>query len=142
MNNDEMVARQILILGRKIKQRRNLHIQDLNLTTGQADALKYFADHPGRTIAMFKDYQEITHQTARVIVQHLVKLGVVVLTPNPADGRAKLVTVTALGTKKRAQLSQHGWQTSRELFTDFTPAEQQQFLALLRRANVNLERNE
>ncbi|VDG17817.1 MarR family winged helix-turn-helix transcriptional regulator [Lactiplantibacillus mudanjiangensis] len=139
MNNDEMIARQLLVLARKIKQRRNLHIQDLNLTTGQADALKYFADHPNQTIAMFKDYQEITHQTARVIVQHLVTLGVVTLAPNPNDGRAKLVVVTPLGLTKRAQLNEHGWRTSEELFAGFTAEEQQQFLALVRRANANLE---
>lgn len=140
MDQDEMVARQVLKLARKVKHRRNLHIKDLDMTTEQADALKYFADYPNSTIAMFKDYQEITHQTARLIVQHLVKKGLVILQPNPADGRAKLVAVTAAGIAKRTRLKQHGWKTSAELFKGFTAAEQQQFLALLGRANANLER--
>jgi len=139
MFDDDMVARQLLQLARRIKQRRNLHIQDLNLTTGQGDALKYFAEHPNQTIAMFKDYQGITHQTARVIVQHMVALGVVTLTANPQDGRSKLVVVTPLGSTKYDQLSEHGWRTSEELFAGFTATEQHQFLALARRANANLE---
>ena len=139
MNDDEMIARQLLQLARRIKQRRNLHIQDLNLTTVQGDALKFFGDHPNQTITMFKDHQGITHQTARVIVQHLVNLGVVTLAPNPNDGRSKLVVVTPLGLTKYTQLNKHGWQTSAELFVGFTPEEQQQFLALVRRANTNLE---
>ena len=140
MNEDEMIARQLLQLARRIKQRRNLHIQDLNLTTVQGDALKYFFDHPNQTIAMFKDYQGITHQTARVIVQHLVHLGIVTLAPNPKDGRSKLVVLTPLGFAKYDQLDKHGWQTSEELFAGFTPEEQRQFLTLVRRANANLER--
>lgn len=139
MIDDDMVARQLLQLARRIKQRRNLHIQDLNLTTGQGDALKYFVEHPNQTIAMFKDYQGITHQTARVIVQHMVALGVVTLTANPQDGRSKLVVVTPLGSTKYDQLNEHGWRTSEELFAGFTTAEQHQFLALARRANANLE---
>ncbi|WP_125763311.1 MarR family winged helix-turn-helix transcriptional regulator [Levilactobacillus mulengensis] len=139
MIDDGMVARQLLQLARRIKQRRNRHIQDLDLTTGQGDALKYFAENPNQTIATFKDYQGITHQTARVIVQHMVALGVVTLTANPQDGRSKLVVVTPLGLSKYAQLTKHGWQTSEELFAGFTAAEQQQFLALAQRANANLE---
>ncbi|WP_057877432.1 MarR family winged helix-turn-helix transcriptional regulator [Levilactobacillus paucivorans] len=139
MNRDDMISRQLLQLARRIKQRRNFHIKNLNLTTEQGDALRYFAEHPQQTVAMFKDYQGITHQTARVIVQHMVTAGVVELVPNPDDGRSKLVIVTSLGATKYAQLDQHGWQTSKELFAGFTPAEQQQFLALARRANANLE---
>lgn len=140
MNQDDMITRQLIQLARRIKQRRNLHIQDLNLTTSQGDALRYFYEHPHQTIAAFKVYQDITHQTARVIVQHMVRLGVLTLTPNPNDGRSKLVGVTPLGKRKYNQLDQHGWQTSAELFAGFTPEEQQQFLELARRANANLER--
>lgn len=140
MNNDEMVSRQILQLARRIKQRRNFHIKDLNLTTEQGDALAYFVEHPHQTVAMFKDYQGITHQTARVIIQRMVTAGILTLVPNPDDGRSKLVLVTSLGLVKYSQLDKHGLQTSDELFAGFTPEEQQQFLALIQRANANLER--
>lgn len=140
MNKDDMISRQLLQLARRIKQRRNLHIKNLNLTTEQGDALRYFTEHPHQTIAMFKDYQDITHQTARVIVQHMVTAGVVTLVPNPDDGRSKLVVVTSLGLTKYDQLDKHGLLTSKELFAGFTPKEQQQFLTLAQRANANLER--
>lgn len=140
MVNDDMIARQLLQLARRLKQRRSLHLKDVDLTTDQWDALKYFVEHSHSTIAMFKDYQGITHQTARVIVQRMMTAGVVTLESNPNDGRSKLVEVTPLGLNKYAQLRKRGWQISEELFAGFTPAEQQQFLALARRANDNLER--
>lgn len=139
MDNEDMIARQLIQLARKIKQRRNLHIKDLKLTMGQGDALKYFGDHPNRTISMFKSDQSVTHQTARVIIQHMVQTGLFTLVRNPEDGRSKLVNLTKLGSIKYKQLNAHGWQTSSELFKGFTSAEQQQFLTLARRANANLD---
>lgn len=141
MNDDELVARQIVIFGRKIRHQRNLYVRTLDLTSEQADAIRFFGDHAGKTIADFSGRQEITHQTARVVVQRLVQKGLLVLTPNPADGRAKLVSLTAAGQVKHTALKHHVWQTSQKLFANFTPAEQQTFLTLLRRADENLERN-
>lgn len=42
MNHDEMVARQVLILARQIKRRRNQHLRTVGLTTEQADALTFY----------------------------------------------------------------------------------------------------
>ena len=88
MNHDEMVARQVLILARQIKRRRNQHLRTVGLTTEQADALTFFTDQPGRTVTAFKTYQEITHQTARMIVQRLQTRGYVQLVVSPTDARA------------------------------------------------------
>lgn len=137
-----MVAREVLKLARKLTQRRNRHLRALDLTTEQADALMFFDDHPGSTMTAFKAVQGITHQTARLIVQRLVKRGLIVLVPAPEDRRFKRVIVTAAGHAKREQLLQHGWQTSAALFARFTPAEQQTFLKLLKTANENLESSE
>lgn len=41
MIHDEMVARQVLILARQIKRRRNQHLRTVGLTTEQADALTF-----------------------------------------------------------------------------------------------------
>ena len=137
-----MVAREVLKLGRKLTQRHNRHLSALDLTTEQAAALMFFDDHPNSTITAFKQFQTITHQTARLIIQRLVKRELVVLLPDPSDGRAKLVALTTAGHAKREQLLQHGWRTSATLFKQFSPAEQQTFLKLLERANQNLESSE
>ena len=141
MNHDEMVARQVLILARQIKRRRNQHLRTVGLTTEQADALTFFTDQPGRTVTAFKTYQEITHQTARMIVQRLQTRGYVQLVVSPTDARAKQVVVTPSGRAKREQLRQHGWQTSAQMFAHLD-AEQQLFLDLLRQVNQNLESDE
>lgn len=142
MNHDEMVARQVLILARQIKRRRNQHLRTVGLTTEQADALTFFTDQPGRTVTAFKTYQEITHQTARMIVQRLQTRGYVQLVVSPTDARAKQVVVTPSGRAKREQLRQHGWQTSAQLFAHLDAEQQQVFLDLLRQVNQNLESDE
>ena len=142
MNHDEMVARQVLILARQIKRRRNQHLRTVGLTTEQADALTFFTDQPGRTVTAFKTYQEITHQTARMIVQRLQTRGYVQLVVSPTDARAKQVVVTPSGRAKREQLRQHGWQTSARMFAHLDADQQQLFLDLLRQVNQNLESDE
>ncbi|WP_179950310.1 MarR family winged helix-turn-helix transcriptional regulator [Lactiplantibacillus garii] len=142
MNHEAMVAREVLILARKLTRRRNQHLRELGLTAEQADALTFFTDHPRSSITAFKTVQHITHQTARLIVQRLVKRDLVTLVADPHDGRLKQVVPTTAGRAKREQLRQHGWQTSAVLFDDFTPAQQQAFLTLLQRANENLESSE
>ena len=142
MNHDEMVARQVLILARQIKRRRNQHLRTVGLTTEQADALTFFTDQPGRTVTAFKTYQEITHQTARMIVQRLQTRGYVQLVFSPTDARAKQVVVTPSGRAKREQLRQHGWQTSAQMFAHLDAEQQQVFLDLLRQVNQNLESDE
>ncbi|MGH1584446.1 MarR family winged helix-turn-helix transcriptional regulator [Lactiplantibacillus plantarum] len=142
MNHDEMVARQVLILARQIKRRRNQHLRTVGLTTEQADALTFFTDQPGRTVTAFKTYQEITHQTARMIVQRLQTRGYVQLVVSPTDARAKQVVVTPSGRAKREQLRQHGWQTSAQMFAHLDAEQQQVFLDLLRQVNQDLESDE
>ena len=142
MNHDEMVARQVLILARQIKRRRNQHLRTVGLTTEQADALTFFTDQPGRTVTAFKTYQEITHQTARMIVQRLQTRGYVQLVVSPTDASAKQVVVTPSGRAKREQLRQHGWQTSAQMFAHLDAEQQQVFLDLLRQVNQNLESDE
>ncbi|TBX49382.1 MarR family transcriptional regulator [Lactiplantibacillus paraplantarum] len=142
MNHDEMVARQVLVLARQIKRRRNQHLRTVGLTTEQADALTFFTDQPGRTVTAFKTYQEITHQTARMIVQRLQTRGYVQLVVSPTDARAKQVVVTPSGRAKREQLRQHGWQTSARMFAHLDADQQQLFLDLLRQVNQNLESDE
>ncbi|QIL58951.1 MarR family winged helix-turn-helix transcriptional regulator [Lactiplantibacillus plantarum] len=142
MNHDEMVARQVLILARQIKRRRNQHLRTVGLTTEQADALTFFTDQPGHTVTAFKTYQEITHQTARMIVQRLQTRGYVQLVVSTTDARAKQVVVTPSGRAKREQLRQHGWQTSAQMFAHLDAEQQQVFLDLLRQVNQNLESDE
>ena len=142
MNHDEMVARQVLVLARQITRRRNQHLRTVGLTTEQADALVFFTDHPKQTVTAFKTRQGITHQTARLIVQRLQARGYVQLVVSPTDARAKQVVVTASGRDKRAQLRQHGWQTSAQMFAHLDEQQQQLFLDLLRQVNQNLESDE
>ncbi|MFC6260279.1 MarR family winged helix-turn-helix transcriptional regulator [Levilactobacillus fujinensis] len=141
MNSDQLVSWKLVLLGRQIRHQRNLFVRHLDLTSEQADALRYFADHPQSTITDFKARQQITHQTARLIVKRLVDRQLLELTSNPNDGRSKFVGFTPAGLEKCQQLDTHIKHTSQKLFTGFTLTEQQQLLAMLARIGQNLERN-
>ncbi|WP_125681214.1 MarR family winged helix-turn-helix transcriptional regulator [Levilactobacillus yonginensis] len=141
MESEGLVTWKLVLLGRKIRHKRNLFVRQLDLTSEQADALRFFEDHPQHTISDFKDQQQITHQTARLIVKRLVDRGLLVLDPNPNDGRAKLVGFTAAGLAKCQQLDDHIKATSQESFVGFSQVEQQALLKMLARIDQNLERS-
>jgi len=141
MNSDQVVSWKLVLLGRKIRNKRNQFVRNLALTSVQADALRFFTDHPNSTITDFKVQQQVTHQTARLIVKRLVDRELLALMPNPTDNRSKLVAVTRTGQDKLEQLNQHILQVSATLFTGFSAAEQQQMFTMLDRINDNLERN-
>ncbi|KRO03490.1 hypothetical protein IV54_GL000167 [Levilactobacillus paucivorans] len=141
MDSNQLVSWKLVLLGRKIRNRRNRFVRHLNLTSEQADALRFFGDFPHSTITDFKDRQQVTHQTARLIVKRMVDRNLLVLEANPADRREKLVGFTEAGLVKRHQLDDYIKDTSQALFTGFTTAEQQAVLTMLDRIEQNLERN-
>lgn len=141
MNDNQLLSRKLVILGRQIRHKRNLFVGQIGLTSEQADALRFFADYPHSTITDFKSHQQITHQTARLIVKRLVERKLLRLDANPNDGRAKLVCFTTAGVAKRQQMDAHLKTTGQVLFGGFTMAEQQQLLAMLKRVDENLERD-
>ncbi|MGQ2374723.1 MarR family winged helix-turn-helix transcriptional regulator [Companilactobacillus zhachilii] len=139
-NQEYIMARRILELANKLVATRNQHIRMLNITTYQADTLNFFADYPNSTISNLKDFQHIKHQSAQAITQKLNEKGLVELTENPNDHRAKLVSLTDAGRTMRNHLQENGSHTGEQLLNGFSDEEKAQFLALIERSVNNLNR--
>ena len=71
-------------------------------------------------------------------VQHLLDLGLVVREPDPADGRAQLLTVTADGEHRLARVADERRAMLEQRLSDWSPDDLGQFVALLARYNRSL----
>ncbi|WP_125568093.1 MarR family winged helix-turn-helix transcriptional regulator [Companilactobacillus insicii] len=140
INQEYIVARRVLELANKLVANRNQHISMLHITTDQADALNFFADYPNSTISNLKNFKHIKHQSAQAITQKLKEKGLVSLTENPNDHRAKLVSLTDAGHIMRVHLQKNGSHTGEQILNGFSDEEKTQFLTLLERSVDNLNR--
>ncbi|KAA1419387.1 MarR family transcriptional regulator [Nocardioides humilatus] len=71
-------------------------------------------------------------------VQHLVDLGLVDRTPDPADGRATLITVSEEGTRRLGDVAQHRRKLLAERLGDWSADDLDQLGVLLSRYNAAL----
>lgn len=89
-----------------------------------------------------KDAQHIRHATAQMLIQRLVKRGLIQLTVDPNDHRAKLVQLTPQGSALRQRLKHKGSHTGERLLTGFSETETRQFYEALHKAYENLTHEE
>jgi len=71
-------------------------------------------------------------------VQNLLDLGLVVREPDPADGRAALLSVTAEGEHRLARVADERRAMLEQRLSDWSPDDLAQFVALLARYNRSL----
>lgn len=136
---EQKLARQILRLARMIISNRNKEIQDLGLTAAQADSLKFFADHEGKSVSDLKIHLGVSHQTARGIVERLVDKQVLCQETASQDARVKAVFLTEKGRVLEAKLMQNGTNVVQTLLSGMSSEECRCFCRLIDRALENLE---
>lgn len=136
------LGRLILKLANTIIKNRNRHLDALGLTTSQADSLQYFLANPESTVTDLKDYLEITHQTARGLVQRMEEKGLVSLMPSAVDGRCRAVSPTESGKELGGKMAHNRERTVLRLLSGMTEEEQETFYRLLRRAYENIKNEE
>ena len=74
-------------------------------------------------------------------VQHLLDLGLVDRTPDPADGRATLLSVSDEGLRRLKDVSSHRRKLLDERLADWTDEELADFATVLARYNATLDRH-
>ena len=136
------LGRLILKLANTIIKNRNRHLDALGLTTSQADSLQYFLANSESTVTDLKDYLEITHQTARGLVQRIEEKGLVSLMPSAVDGRCRVVLPTESGKELGVKMAHNRERTVLRLLSGMTEEEQETFYRLLRRAYENIKNEE
>ena len=137
-NKEYQLARSIVKLANTIIKNRNRHLQELDLTAGQADSLQFFYPRQGAAITDLKEHLGITHQTARGIVQRLEAKGLVLLQKSDKDARFQQIFLTSAGQQTVQILHNSGIRTGHKLLYQMTEAEQEIFTRLLNKAAANL----
>ena len=100
--------------------------------------LTYVADHgPSRSSGMVEMFGVDKGAISRQ-VQHLVDLGLLDRTPDPADGRATLLVVTDEGRERLAEVAHQRRRLLDERLSDWSDDELADFVASLARYNATL----
>jgi len=66
-------------------------------TTSQSEALSLLDREGPLSVAELADRRNVRHQSMRLIAAQLESDGLISKTPNPADGRSQLLSITAKG---------------------------------------------
>lgn len=132
-------ARKVLRLANLITANRNADIKELGLTGGQADSLLYFSKNEGKSAVDLKEHLGITHQTARGIVERMVKKGILETNISKEDARYKKVALTKKGWELCKQLKENGMHTGDRLVNGMSESEKKQFFSMITLAVENLE---
>lgn len=133
------LGRLILKLANTIIKNRNRHLQDLELTSAQADSLQFFLAHENATVTDLKDEFGITHQTARGIVTRMAEKRCVTLKKSEQDGRCQIVTPTEYGVELGEKMKQNRMRTGGKLLDGMDSDEQELFIRFLKQAFENVK---
>lgn len=134
-----ILARKVLRLANLITANRNTDIKELELTGGQADSLLYFSKNEGKSVIDLKEHLGITHQTARGIVERMVKKGILETNISKEDARYKKVVLTKKGWELCKRLKENGMHTGDRLVNGMSESEKKQFFSMITLAVENLE---
>lgn len=138
-NTENETGRLVLRLANTIIKNRNRHLEALNLTAGQADALQFFLAHGEATVTELKDHLGITHQTAWGIVQRMAEKGLVTQSQSDTDARCRLVAPAESGVQLGVRMMANRERTGRKLLGAMAEEEQAVFIRCLERALKNVE---
>lgn len=136
------LGRLILKLANTLIRNRNRHLDALGLTTSQADSLQFFLVNPHSTVTDLKDYLEITHQTARGLVQRIEEKELVTPCPSSIDGRCRTISPTEKGIALGRKMAHNREQTVLRLLSGMSEEEQETFSRLLQTAYENIKNEE
>ena len=123
-------------VARRLRARANAELEPLGLTPAQARALRTLgrSDAPIR-MSELADRLRIARRSTTDVVEELVGRGYVERAPDPADGRAIAVTVSAAGRAVLASLVAVRHRALAHLAADLDPSE----LEALRRLLAGLD---
>lgn len=139
IDNEAEMGRLIFILANSVIKTRNRHLNELDITAVQADALRFFILNDGATATDLKKYLDISHQTANGIVRRMVSKGLLELNRSETDARCQIVTPTPAGIKLEERINQNRKRTGKLLTEHMSESEKEEFTRLLVLAFENIK---
>lgn len=114
---------------------------DLPVTAAQGRLLMYLEARGGGPVSQrdIEQYLNVTHTTAKGLLQRLEEKGFVRTAFDSSDGRVKNAYVTEKALQCREELSKHIDAITGQMMTGLTPDEKEQLLELLKRVYRNIK---
>lgn len=126
---------------RRVGPEQEPPFEAVGITSAQLALLEWAASHPGCSMQDMADGLGLTPPTVSVGVRRLEEVGVLERHPDPKDGRAWQLELTAAGTALWARVQRYRGEKTRRLLGGLAPEEQQTLLALLERALDGAEKD-
>jgi DNA-binding MarR family transcriptional regulator len=108
--------------------------ESVGITSAQLALLEWVASHPRCSLQDLADGLGLTPPTVSVGVRRLEEIGLLERHPDPEDGRAWQLDLTAQGAALWQRVQRYRSEKTRRLLAGLMPEEQQTLLALLERA--------
>lgn len=114
----------------------------VQITPSQLLLLDWIANSPGCSIQEIASGLRVTPPTVSVAVRRLEKAGLLKRQPDPRDGRAVQIFLTAQGEKLYRKVQDFRRRKARRLIAGLTPQEQKTLLDLLEKAISTAEKEQ
>lgn len=115
-------------------------LRDLGLAMGQLPVLVSLKDGVSRAQGELAQIAQVEQPSMAQLLARMERDGLVQRTPDPADGRSRLVSLTPMARRKLPQGKALLDAQVDEVLADFTPLEVELLSSMLLRIGVNLER--
>jgi DNA-binding MarR family transcriptional regulator len=97
--DDETLAEAFWSVARRLRHLTHDTVTPLGVTPGQARALGVLRRHGGMRLSELSDHLRIVPRSTTEVIDALEERGLATRTPDPADRRATLVSLTPEGTR-------------------------------------------
>lgn len=118
-----IMVRQFQRVGRLMMQGRDRDLEDLGLTSIQADALLFFDRYPDSQINGLRDHLNVSHQAACGLVDRMKAKGLLDVEVSDEDARAKTVSLSEIGRRVCDDLKMKGSSAGHAAFDCLTSDE-------------------
>lgn len=118
-----IMVRQFQRVGRLMMQGRDRDLEDLGLTSIQADALLFFDRYPDSQINGLRDHLNVSHQAACGLVDRMKAKGLLDVEVSDEDARAKTVSLSEIGLRVCDDLKMKGSSAGHAAFDCLTSDE-------------------
>lgn len=130
----ELIGRLLKMATNSLNQQFNQFAQQFGLTGTQMSVIDFMANRSSTECNqhMLEEEFNIKRSTTTVIIQRLVKKGLIEQRQSDVDHRQKVIALTEKGKELAPQIRQYILETEGQLKAKFTAEELQQFKKILR----------
>ena len=135
-----LLIRQFQRVGRLMMQGRDRDLEDLGLTSIQADALQFFDRNPCSQINRLRDHLNVSHQAACGLVDRMKAKGLLDVEVSGEDARAKTVSLSKIGSRVCDDLKMRGSSAGHAAFDCLTSDEIESLAETLDKIEAHMSR--